>query len=82
MWDEPSAEVTQLKKVCETMLEEAEEDIESWYYHHQDEDIQDYLCRKRFLKNSDSSCLDEIWTGSEKVHVEEQTLIENVKDEF
>ena len=40
MWDEPSAEVTQMKKVCETMLEEAEEDIEEWYYHHQDQNIQ------------------------------------------
>ena len=35
MWDEPSAEVTQLKKQCEMMLENYEEDIESWYFSNQ-----------------------------------------------
>ena len=35
MWDEPSAEVTQLKKQCEMMLENYEDDIESWYFSNQ-----------------------------------------------
>jgi len=82
LWNEPSAEVTQMKKMCEVMLEEAEEDIENWYYHHQDQDIQDFLCRNRFLKESDLECLDEEWTGTERVVVQEETLVENVKEEL
>ena len=35
MWNEPSAEVTQMKRQCEQMLEDSEEDIEDWYYNHQ-----------------------------------------------
>ena len=85
MWDEPSAEVTHLKKTCETMLENYEDEIEDWYYNHQEKNIQDFLCRDRILKESELECLDETWTGAqeERVHVEEQTLIENLpKDEF
>merc|ERR1712227_419422 len=66
LWNEPSAEVTQMKKMCEVMLEEAEGDIEDWYYHHQDQNIQDFLCRNRFLKDSDMECLGEEWTGTER----------------
>ena len=64
------------------MLEDAEEDIEDWYYHHQDQNIQDFLCRNRFLKDSDMECLDEEWTGTERVVVQEETLVENVKEEL
>jgi len=81
MWDEPSAEVTQMKKTCETMLEAAEEDIEDWYFNHQDQDIQNFICRDRILKNSDQECLTEVWTGTERNIVEEQTLLEDIEDD-
>lgn len=35
LWDKPSAEVTQLKTQCETLLERHEEDIEEWYFNKQ-----------------------------------------------
>lgn len=79
MWDEPSAEVTQMKRQCERMLEDSEEDIEEWYYHHQSEDIQDFICRQRILKSSDSSCLDEIWTGKEVKNYDEDKELEKDK---
>ena len=43
MWDEPSAEVTQMKKECESILENSEEHIEDWYFNHQETDIQGVL---------------------------------------
>ena len=70
MWDSPSAEVSKMQRACFKLAEEYEEDIEVWYYKHQDEDIADYLCHKRYLKDKkweDESCLSEIWTGKEKV---------------
>jgi len=60
LWDKPSAEITNMKTQCETMLEDHESDIEEWYFHkQQDFSLQDYLCRNRALKDFDSSCLDE-----------------------
>ena len=50
MWDEPSAEVTQMKKECESILENSEEDIEDWYFNHQDTDIQGRLLIITVLK--------------------------------
>lgn len=35
LWDNPSAEITDLKTKCETLLEHHEEDIEDWYFNHQ-----------------------------------------------
>jgi hypothetical protein len=35
-----------------------EEDIEDWYFNHQeDASFQDFVCKKRALKHKDSSCL-------------------------
>jgi len=82
MWDEPSAEVTQMKRQCERMLEDSEEDIEEWYYHHQSEDIQDFICRQRILKSSDASCLDEVWTGKEVKNYDEETELEKDKQKL
>lgn len=60
LWDKPSAEVTQLKTQCESMLERYEEDIEDWYFEHQEEDtFENYVCRQRALKRGDTSCLGE-----------------------
>ena len=58
LWHKPSAEVTQLKTQCETLLEEHEEYIERWYFDHQDKhSLEDYLCRDRALKSKDRECL-------------------------
>lgn len=60
LWDKPSAEITQMKSQCESLLEENEEAIENWYWNHQkDDDLKNYLCTKHALKGSDNSCLDE-----------------------
>lgn len=66
LWDEPSAEVTLMKKQCERMLEEQEELIEDWYFHKQEsKQLMRFLCNDTVLKNMDKSCLDEKWTGKE-----------------
>jgi len=50
LWDKPSAEVTQLKTQCESLLEKHEHDIENWYFKHQDQPLQSYLCADRVLR--------------------------------
>merc|ERR1719516_696842 len=60
LWDKPSAEVTQLKTQCETLLERHEEDIEEWYFELQEKfSFEDYVCRKKALKKGDTKCLTE-----------------------
>ena len=44
-----------LAKLCS---EVHEEDIEDWYFNHQDETtFQEFICKKKALKHKDSSCL-------------------------
>merc|ERR1719225_1650368 len=58
LWDKPSAEVTQLKTQCESMLERHEEDIEDWYFKLQDKyTFREYVCRKKALGKGEDSCL-------------------------
>ncbi|VVC88652.1 unnamed protein product [Leptidea sinapis] len=58
LWDKPSAEITQMKSQCESLLEENEEAIEDWYWKHQGSiDLKNYLCVKHALRNTDDSCL-------------------------
>ncbi|XP_074604763.1 FGF signaling regulator protein canopy b [Brevipalpus obovatus] len=57
LWDKPPAEVTHLKTQCELFLERHEDDIENWYWKHQDKPLREYLCVERALKSGDSSCL-------------------------
>ncbi|XP_064643921.1 protein canopy homolog 3-like [Lineus longissimus] len=61
LWNETSAEVRELHKQCFIITNEYEEDIEDWYFHHQDKDLMTYLCLDRYLKDSkaDSACLTE-----------------------
>jgi len=60
MWDNPPAEITQLRTQCETLLEDYEETIEDWYSSQQDsEQLQNYLCRKHVLSKKDQACLNE-----------------------
>ncbi|KAG9346599.1 hypothetical protein JZ751_006910 [Albula glossodonta] len=63
LWNETSAEVADLKKQCDVMVEQYEEVIEDWYKDHQEEDLTMYLCEKHVLKGQDTACLQEQWTG-------------------
>lgn len=43
---------------CFVLVERYEEVIEDWYYHYQDQDLMDYLCRKHALKKEEQGkCL-------------------------
>ncbi|KAK0140969.1 Protein canopy 4 [Merluccius polli] len=53
LWDEPSVEVSDMKKQCETMLEEYEEVVEDWYFHHQDQRLERFLCVTHILTTSE-----------------------------
>jgi len=59
LWNKPSAEITQLKTQCESLMENFEDDIEDWYFHQQESDFAKFLCKDRALKNKDSNCLSE-----------------------
>ncbi|NXC19355.1 CNPY3 protein, partial [Corythaeola cristata] len=63
LWNETSAEVADLKKQCDVLVEEYEDVIEDWYRHHQTEDLSQFLCANHVLKGKDASCLAEEWTG-------------------
>merc|ERR1711973_911044 len=59
LWNKPSAEVTQLKTQCESLIEKHEEDIEDWYFNHQDKySFTEYVCSMKAL-NGEDSCLSE-----------------------
>lgn len=58
LWDKPSAEITQMKTQCETMVENYEEVIERWYNDKQDDvPLIKYLCEETVLKGNDPKCL-------------------------
>ncbi|CAG9782798.1 unnamed protein product [Diatraea saccharalis] len=58
LWDKPSAEITNMKSQCESLLEENEGAVEDWYWNHQgDTDLKIHLCTKHALKGADDSCL-------------------------
>ncbi|CAF1086420.1 unnamed protein product [Brachionus calyciflorus] len=60
LWDTPSAEITQLKKYCDQMVEQYEEEIEDWYKKERDNiTLTEFLCEKRILKENEKSCLSE-----------------------
>ncbi|XP_075782019.1 protein canopy homolog 3 isoform X2 [Pelodiscus sinensis] len=63
LWNETSAEVADLKKQCDVMVEEFEDVIEDWYRHHQQEDLAQFLCANHVLKGKDTSCLAEQWSS-------------------
>lgn len=67
LWDEPSVEVTFLKKQCETMLEEFEDVVGDWYFHHQEQPLQHFLCGRHVLPATETACLQETWTGKMKI---------------
>ncbi|XP_021531758.1 protein canopy homolog 3 isoform X1 [Aotus nancymaae] len=63
LWNETSAEVADLKKQCDVLVEEFEEVIEDWYRNHQEKDLTEFLCANHVLKGKDTSCLAEQWSG-------------------
>ncbi|XP_008139611.1 protein canopy homolog 4 isoform X1 [Eptesicus fuscus] len=81
LWDEPSVEVTFLKKQCEKMLEEFEEVVEDWYFHHQEQPLQHFLCEGHVLSASETACLQETWTGEETTEGQEKTEGEEEQDQ-
>uniref|UniRef100_A0A3B5LFY3 Protein canopy homolog 3 n=1 Tax=Xiphophorus couchianus TaxID=32473 RepID=A0A3B5LFY3_9TELE len=66
LWNETSAEISDLKKQCDVMVEEYEDVIEDWYKGNQEEDLTSYLCEKHVLKGGDKACLNENWTPKKK----------------
>uniref|UniRef100_A0A3B5B759 Protein canopy homolog 3 n=1 Tax=Stegastes partitus TaxID=144197 RepID=A0A3B5B759_9TELE len=66
LWNETSAEVADLKKQCDVLVEQYEDVIEDWYKGSQEEDLTTYLCEKHVLKGQDTACLQEEWTARKK----------------
>lgn len=66
LWNETSAEVADLKKQCDVMVEQYEDVIEEWYKGSQEEDLTTYLCEKHVLKGQDKACLSEAWAARKK----------------
>ncbi|XP_034533052.1 protein canopy homolog 3-like [Notolabrus celidotus] len=66
LWNETSAEVADLKKQCDVLVEQYEEVIEEWYKGSQEEDLTIYLCEKHVLKGQDTACLKEDWSKKKK----------------
>lgn len=59
MWDTPDAEVTRLKSRCELMVETYEDDLTQWYWHHQKENLTNWLCIERVLDPGEEECFNE-----------------------
>ncbi|XP_072314757.1 protein canopy homolog 3 [Eucyclogobius newberryi] len=66
LWNETSAEVSDLKKQCDVLVEQYEEVIEDWYKGDQSEDLTMFLCADHVLKGQDAACLDEKWSARKK----------------
>ncbi|XP_013778578.1 protein canopy 4-like [Limulus polyphemus] len=81
LWDKPSAEVSQLKTQCESLIEKHEGDIENWYFHHQDVPLRQYLCIDRALRKGDDACLDEVFVPKkEDKDTDKKTKTERKED--
>ncbi|XP_039863025.1 protein canopy homolog 3 [Simochromis diagramma] len=71
LWNETSAEVADLKKQCDVMIEQYEDVIEDWYKGSQEEDLTTYLCEKHVLKGQDRACLNENWKKGDQAAIAE-----------
>lgn len=81
LWDKPSAEITQMKTQCETMVENFEDVIEKWYFNKQEEiPLIKYLCEDRVLRANDHQCLYE--TLEAKSDESDSAEKEDQKDEL
>ncbi|XP_072361883.1 protein canopy homolog 3 isoform X2 [Scyliorhinus torazame] len=63
LWNETSAEVSDMKKQCDVMVEKYEDVIEDWYKNHQEEDLTMFLCERHVLKPHETECLREDWNS-------------------
>ncbi|PIK46766.1 hypothetical protein BSL78_16364 [Apostichopus japonicus] len=73
MWDEPSAAVTKANQYCHFLIENYEEVIENWFFKtDHSRELSEYLCVDRVLSKEEAVCLDEVWTGKERVHGTEE----------
>ncbi|XP_050080922.1 protein canopy homolog 4 [Anopheles maculipalpis] len=71
LWDKPSAEITQMKTQCETLIEGYEDVIEKWYFEKQDQKpLIEYLCVDHVLKNKNHQCLYEQLEDAKRKQVE------------
>nr|XP_028700903.1 protein canopy homolog 4 isoform X1 [Macaca mulatta] len=66
---------------CETMLEEFEDVVGDWYFHHQEQPLQNFLCEGHVLPAAETACLQETWTGKEITDGEEKTEGEEEQEE-
>lgn len=74
LWDSPSAEITNMKTQCETLLEEYEDEISSWYFELQGEvPLIKFLCEDRVLKGRNAECLDEKFIAKEEKEDEDES---------
>lgn len=76
LWDSPSVEVTQMKVNCESMLEQYEDDLETWFNterkkrdHHSGEAVPliQFLCEDRVLSKDERACLYENTTPKQNI---------------
>ncbi|GAU99335.1 hypothetical protein RvY_10355 [Ramazzottius varieornatus] len=58
---QPNKEIASLKRQCEALAEEYEDDLSAWYFQHQEEPLVDYFCRNTVLKGKDQTCLALPW---------------------
>lgn len=79
LWNETSAEVADLKKQCDVLVEQYEEVIEDWYKGDQKEDLTTFLCEKHVLKGQDKACLSEDWTMTKKKKGDQAAIAEDKK---
>ncbi|XP_055613936.1 protein canopy homolog 4 [Uranotaenia lowii] len=84
LWDKPSAEITQMKTQCETLVESYEDVIETWYFKKQnDVKLIKYLCEDRVLKGRNHQCLyEELSTKKDDGKSDETEQSNNEKEEL
>lgn len=80
--DNPSVEVTNMKSQCESLLEQHENVIETWYFNHQESvPLIKYFCEDRALKGKDTKCLYESFDETKETKGETDNQDEQ-KDEL
>lgn len=81
LWDTPSAEITQLKKYCENVVEAHEEKIEDWYFNQRENmSLTGYLCENIILKNDDKTCLTEVFVPEVKAEPKKEKKAASAKE--
>ncbi|CAJ0935154.1 unnamed protein product, partial [Mesorhabditis belari] len=58
LWDVQSVEIAELKRLCETIVEQYEDAIETWYWK-KGWDFEGGVCKERVLRGGDISCMAE-----------------------